>query len=188
MISVYTKTGDSGESGLANGVRLPKSDAIFDVLGTLDELNAHVGLCVVSTKSVHLLLDIQDTLFHVGAEIAGSAKTKFDPKKIPILEKEIDRLQTEMGENWYQKFLLPGGCESAGRLDIARTVCRRCERVVIQYSQDHEISPTIRQYLNRLSDYLYVLRCAENLRSGKKESVFTVKESSTQQSHLSSSE
>lgn len=179
MISVYTKTGDAGESGLANGVRLPKSDAIFEVLGTLDELNAHIGLCVIHMQSRHLLLDIQDTLFHIGAEIAGSAKTKLDSKKINELEKEIDSLQEELGEHWYQKFLLPGGCESAGHLDVARTVCRRCERLVICYCQDHIVSVAIRQYLNRLSDYLYILRCFENLESGTEESVFDTKGSYT---------
>jgi cob(I)alamin adenosyltransferase len=188
MISVYTKTGDKGESGLANGQRLAKSDPIFEVLGTLDELNSHLGLCVVklsqmsssrrmrsvSASEIQLLLDIQDTLFHVGAEVAGSTKTSLQAKKIVDLEKEIDHTQTLMGDNWYQKFVLPGGCESAAQLDVARAVCRRCERLLVSYSEHHTIRQELLQYLNRLSDYLYVLRCFENLNSGKQENVFDI--------------
>lgn len=179
MISVYTKTGDAGESGLANGIRLPKTDAIFDVLGTLDELNAHLGLCVLATQSTHHLIDIQDTLFHIGAQIAGSAKTKLSSKKVSQLEREIDHLQQEMGEHWYQKFLLPGGCEAAARLDVARTVCRRAERVTLSYAATQTVPATILTYLNRLSDYLYVLRCYENLQSETNETVFDARGSYT---------
>ncbi len=174
MISVYTKTGDKGESGLANGKRIGKDELIFEVLGTLDELNSHLGLCVVKVTNKEILLSIQDTLFHIGAEIAGSHKTKLEAKKIEHLEKEIDRLQSLMEDNWYQKFLLPGGSETGAILDIARTVCRRCERVIVTYSKQETVSPHILHYINRLSDYLYVLRCYENLQEGTTEHVFEV--------------
>lgn len=172
MISVYTKTGDSGESGLANGKRMGKDELIFDVLGTLDELNSHLGFCVVILPNEKKLIEIQDTLFYLGAEIAGSKKAILSVHKITELETLIDDLQKQMGENWYQKFLLPGGSEAAARLDIARTVCRRCERLIVTYAKQEEISPEILKYINRLSDYLYVLRCHVNLNQGKKEKVF----------------
>ncbi|MEP7167712.1 MAG: cob(I)yrinic acid a,c-diamide adenosyltransferase [Candidatus Woesebacteria bacterium] len=172
MISVYTKTGDKGESGLANGQRLGKDELIFEVLGTLDELNSHVGLCVVKVTQETILLEIQDTLFHIGAEIAGSHKTKLEEKKIQTLEGEIDRLQSLMEDNWYQKFLLPGGSEPGAYLDIARTVCRRCERLVVVYSKQTPVSTHILHYMNRLSDYLYVLRCFVNHSQGIAETIF----------------
>ena len=174
MISVYTKTGDNGESGLANGKRVSKADPIFEILGTLDEFNSHLGSCVVLLPKEKKLLEIQDTLFHVGAEIAGSHKTKLTERKTSELEKMIDSLQGKMEDNWYQKFLLPGGSEEAARLDIARTVCRRLERLIVTYSQTTSVSPFILKYINRLSDYLYVLRCYVNVQGKKKENVFIV--------------
>lgn len=176
MISVYTKTGDAGKSGLANGQRLGKESLVFEVLGTLDELNAHIGACVVTLPKEQQLLAIQDTLFYLGGEIAGSQKVHVTSEKSRELERLIDALQAQMGEHWYQKFLLPGGCEAAARLDIARTVCRRCERLIVTYSTKEPVSSEILQYINRLSDYLYVLRCHVNLNQGKKEKVFDLKE------------
>lgn len=174
MISVYTKTGDKGESGLANGHRLEKDALIFEVLGTLDELNSHVGSCLVTLPDEKKLVEIQDTLFYLGAEIAGSQKAILSTDKILDLEKSIDLLQTQMGENWYQKFLHPGGSEASARLDIARTVCRRCERLIVRFAKQAKVSPEILKYINRLSDYLYVLRCHVNLIQEKKEKVFSV--------------
>lgn len=162
MIKVSTKTGDNGESGLANGKRLPKDHIIFEVLGTLDELNSHLGLCVIHISEKKMLLQIQETLFHIGAEIAGSHKTKLESEEVTTLERETDRLQTLMEEHWYQKFLLPGGSEAGAHLDIARTVCRRAERLIITYGRQEPVSIHIQHYMNRLSDYLYVLRCFEN--------------------------
>ncbi|HSW89881.1 MAG TPA: cob(I)yrinic acid a,c-diamide adenosyltransferase [Patescibacteria group bacterium] len=174
MQSISTKTGDKGESGLADGRRLPKSDPIFDVLGTLDELNSHLGLCVIKVGQKSILLEIQNTLFQIGAQIAGSAKTKLTEKQLHILENESERLQQSMEEGWLTKFLLPGGSESAATLDISRTVCRRLERLLVA----HKTTPLIQLYINRLSDYLYVLRCSENQRTGKQENIFTYIESS----------
>jgi cob(I)alamin adenosyltransferase len=179
MISVYTKTGDKGESGLANGKRLPKDDEIFEILGTLDELNSHLGHCAVKLTDKHMVLDIQDTLFHIGAEVAGSHKTRLEGTKVTQLEKEIDTLQSWMDDNWYQKFLLPGGSESGALLDIARTVCRRCERLIVGYSRKEKVSVHILHYMNRLSDYLYVLRCFVNLQQGVAENIFDSSESYT---------
>lgn len=172
MISVYTKTGDSGTSGLANGERHGKDELIFDVLGTLDELNAHLGHCVVILPDEAKLVEIQDRLFYVGAEIAGSHKAMLGASEAKELEALIDTLQSQMGEHWYQKFVLPGGSEAAARLDIARTVARRAERLIVRYHTHHPVSPEVLRYINRLSDYLYVLRCHVNLISHKQEKLF----------------
>ncbi len=179
MQSVSTKTGDKGESGLANGQRLSKSNLIFEVLGTLDELNSHLGLCAVklsASPSQKILFEIQDTLFHIGAEIAGSHKTLLHKKKLEQLEAQVHLLQTELEKDgqWATKFLLPGGSEEGAYLDIARTVCRRCERLIVSYSLQENVSPRILQYINRLSDFLYVLRCTVNAQLGSAERPFEV--------------
>ncbi len=167
MNSVSTKTGDSGTSGLANGERVSKADPIFDVLGTQDELNSWLGL-VLAQLSGHFaeqkefLLKVQDTLFYIGAEVARSPKVKLEEKALKELEKKSEDLQNRMEKNWTTKFLYPGGNQAAATTDIARAVSRRFERVIVQYSQNHQLSPLILQYVNRLSDYLFVLRCFIN--------------------------
>jgi cob(I)alamin adenosyltransferase len=112
------------------------------------------------------LKEIQDTLFYIGAELAQSPKAKLSQAKLDKLEKISEGLQNQMEKNWMSKFLFPGGHEGAARLDVTRTVCRRLERLVVSYSQETEVSPIILKYVNRLSDYLYVLRCFVNHEEG----------------------
>lgn len=165
MISISTKTGDDGSSALANGTRLLKGHQVFAVIGALDELNSWLGLIVTMFDESHqlhqkFLTDLQETLFYIGAEIAESPKARLKKSALSKLEKQADRLQTNMAEGWHTTFLLPGGTPLGAYLDIARTVCRRCERESWRYHHSHrQISPLILQYLNRLSDYLYLLRC-----------------------------
>ncbi len=175
-MNISTKTGDKGESGLANGMRLPKDSLIFEVLGTLDELNSWIGLCVCSMKDVagkKFLLSVQDTLFHLGAEIADSHKTKLQSKHLEMLEKESGRIQATLDPSVHTRFLLPGGTQSAAQLDITRTVCRRLERILVRFSKEKKTAPLIMKYLNRLSDYLYALRCAINEDENHDEITFT---------------
>jgi cob(I)alamin adenosyltransferase len=167
MLSVSTKTGDKGESGLANGQRLSKDELIFEVLGTQDELNSWLGLSIAKLSNYfqdqkNFLLEIQDTLFYIGAELARSPKAKLQKDKLLKLEKESETLQKRMVKNWSTKFLYPGGNEAAAVIDIARTVSRRFERLVVRYAKQEEVSDTVFKYVNRLSDYLYVLRCFVN--------------------------
>jgi cob(I)alamin adenosyltransferase len=167
MLSISTKTGDKGESGLANGQRLGKDEMIFEVLGTQDELNSWLGL-VIAKLSGHFtphkkdLLKIQDTLFYIGAEVAKSPKAKLRQQTLDALDKKSADLQQKMGKDWTTKFLYPGGNEAAATVDVARTVSRRLERLIVRYSRHEEVSPLILKYVNRLSDYLYVLRCWVN--------------------------
>ncbi len=177
MINVSTKTGDQGESGLANGQRLPKDHPIFEVLGTLDELNSHLGVVLTyfpdhSSNTASMLFSIQENLFHIGGELAGSHKVVFTKEKLLMLEEESERMQASMEKEWYTKFLLPGGSPVAASLDVARTVCRRLERRLVTLSHTQVVSPLIAAYINRLSDYLYVVRCKQNFENNYKEHPF----------------
>lgn len=167
FVSVSTKTGDAGTTSLANGERLAKTDQLFEVIGTLDELNSWLGLVVVKLDHSfadhrEYVMEVQDTLFYIGAELAQSPKATLKPSALAKLEKKSETLQQDMAEGWTTKFLLPGGTEIGAHLDIARTVCRRCERLILRYAEQAKVSATVRKYVNRLSDYLYVLRCFVN--------------------------
>jgi cob(I)alamin adenosyltransferase len=183
MLSISTKTGDLGESGLANGQRLPKHSLVFEVLGSLDELNSWLGVVVAelvdSDFSQHtlqraFLLKVQDTLFYIGAELAQSPKTRLKKSALSALEKTSAELQENMRAEWTTTFLLPGGSLLAAHIDVARAVSRRVERVVVQYARTTLVSPLVLQYLNRLSDYLYLLRCEVNLTKKVGEKPFIV--------------
>lgn len=178
IISISTKTGDSGESGLANGHRFSKASPIFEVLGTVDELNSWLGYLVAKLqhqKLIKQLTTIQDTLFHLGAEVAGSTKTELTQKHLTTLETWAKELEAELADHWHQNFVLPGGSELGAISDIARTVCRRCEREIVGYRADHpESSPLVLKYINRLSDYLYLVRCWLNREAGVVEKKFVV--------------
>lgn len=177
-MKLYTKTGDAGETGLANGKRLSKADEVFELLGTLDELNSHLGLSLTEVEEKKIrkeLLRIQDQLLIIGAVIAGSSKVTFQSSEVRWLEKHIDSYQQQFGDDWYQKFLLPGGTELAARLDVARTVCRRVERFMVRYPSGFPQRKILQKYLNRLSDYLFALRCFVNHQAGYEESEFTPK-------------
>lgn len=167
LIKVSTKTGDKGESGLISGERLPKDNVLFAAIGDVDELNSWLGLIAAKCGTQfaahqQFLYQVQDTLFYLGAELAKSPKTKVKSEHITQLETESDVLQTAMVDGWHNKFLLPGGTELGGYLDVTRTVCRRAERSVVALSQTQPVRAVVLQYLNRLSDYLYVLRCFIN--------------------------
>jgi cob(I)alamin adenosyltransferase len=167
LLSVSTKTGDKGESGLANGQRLSKDALIFEVLGTQDEVNSWLGLAIAKLGEQfeahkNFLLEIQDTLFYVGAELAQSPKAKLQKAALTKLEKHSTELQEKMEDGWTTQFIYPGGSEPAAILDLARSVSRRLERLIVELSRQQPVSELILQYINRLSDYLFVLRCYVN--------------------------
>ncbi|EME31575.1 cob(I)alamin adenosyltransferase [Galdieria sulphuraria] len=183
-IRIYTRTGDKGKSSLLTGERKPKDDAVFEVLGTIDELNAHVGLCVVYCRSVEKsvlttkLEDVQSSLFDVGAAIASHsssvektkgnldlAKFRFDHGKVEEIEQWIDELEESLPP--LRNFILPSGGLLGAQLHITRAVGRRTERrfwtafqhtlPTIQDSKDQiEALQCVGQYLNRLGDLLFV--------------------------------
>lgn len=185
MLSVSTKTGDKGKSSLANGARLSKDHPVFEVIGTIDELNSHLGLAVAKLKQqksrllkphTQFLETIQHELFTLGGEVAG-AKVKISRVFLQTLEKTSLELQQKMAKNWHHQFVLPGGHEIAAELDVARSVCRRLERRIVTLQKKRVISAVVFQTVNRLSDYLYVLRCFVNQTLHKTEKYFVSKRS-----------
>jgi cob(I)alamin adenosyltransferase len=163
-VKIYTKTGDDGTTSLFGGQRLPKSDLRIDAYGTVDELNAYLGLLgdqPVNVLRKEMLIEIQDRLFTLGSILAtepGNAKVKIPSIRendVVLLEKEMDKMDDQLPPMKF--FVLPGGHESVSIGHIARTVCRRAERLVIALHINFPVNPIAIKYLNRLSDYLFVL-------------------------------
>ncbi|HMI64386.1 MAG TPA: cob(I)yrinic acid a,c-diamide adenosyltransferase [Cyclobacteriaceae bacterium] len=163
-MKIYTKTGDQGTTALFGGKRVSKADLRIDSYGTVDELNSYVGLLRdqdVNRNRNDFLVEIQDRLFTIGSILAtepGNNKVKIpalQEENIQALEKEIDSL--EAGLPPMRVFVLPGGHPSVSFGHIARTVCRRAERLAVALDQQDKIDPLVIKYLNRLSDYLFVL-------------------------------
>jgi len=163
-MKIYTKTGDQGTTALFGGTRLPKSDLRIDAYGTIDELNSYVGLLrdqEVNAVRKNTLIEIQDRLFTIGSILAtepGNTKVKIpalQESDIIFLEKEIDAMDAQLPPMKF--FVLPGGHQSVSFGHVARTVCRRAERLVIALHEKNPIDGLVIKYLNRLSDYLFVL-------------------------------
>jgi cob(I)alamin adenosyltransferase len=168
-MKIYTKTGDDGSTSLLGGPRVAKSDARIDCYGNVDELNACVGWAAVVTvtETGELLRVIQNDLFIVGSLLAVADGTTPPASVIPLEDGAIARLEMEIDAATAQvpplrNFVLPGGSEASARLHIARTVCRRAERRLVEFSHDRPIAPIILTYLNRLSDWLFVYARLEN--------------------------
>lgn len=163
---IYTKTGDNGKTSLIGGTKVYKSDLRIEAYGTIDELNSFIGLCLDHLRSnniANVLTEIQDRVFTIGSALAcdPDKETKL---KIPdlhegdveLLEKEIDKMNEILPE--MKSFILPGGHIGVSSLHIARTVCRRAERCCVKMQKkEMEVEHLIIKYLNRLSDYLFVL-------------------------------
>ncbi|MEI6512572.1 MAG: cob(I)yrinic acid a,c-diamide adenosyltransferase [bacterium] len=169
---IYTKTGDRGETDLIGGKRVRKNDPRVEAYGTVDELNSHLGLsrAYLSYRDLAALIEqIQNHLFELGAELAGSTE-KSDPhlcvttSHVEFLEHAIDKLENDIEP--LNAFILPGGTPVAAQLHIARSVCRNAERKVIALSEIEEINPEIIRYLNRLSDFLFTSARTVNQRAG----------------------
>ncbi len=163
-MKIYTKTGDQGTTSLFGGKRVSKSDLRIDAYGTVDELNSYVGLLrdqEVNKKRSEVLVEIQDRLFTIGSILAtepGNVKVKIPSLKetdITFLEKQIDEMDLQLPA--MKSFVLPGGHQSVSFGHVARTVCRRTERLVIALDQLEKVDALVIKYLNRLSDYLFVL-------------------------------
>ncbi|HET7000154.1 MAG TPA: cob(I)yrinic acid a,c-diamide adenosyltransferase [Puia sp.] len=163
---IYTKTGDSGKTSLIGGTKVPKSHIRIQTYGTVDELNAFTGLLKDELSDAHsreLLLEIQDRLFTIGSALACDPE-KETTLKIPdlkesdvlLLENEIDRMNMKLPE--MKSFILPGGHVSVSTAHICRTICRRAERLIVELDEKEHLNQSlIIKYLNRLSDYFFVL-------------------------------
>lgn len=165
-MKIYTKTGDKGSTSLIGGTKVPKSDLRIESYGTVDELNSYIGLCrdlISDNNSRNILQEVQDRLFTIGSALACDPE-KEPMMKIPdlkasdvrLLENEIDRMTETLPV--MKNFILPGGHPTVSQLHVARCVCRRAERTCVRLElESNEPATLILQYLNRLSDYLFVL-------------------------------
>jgi cob(I)alamin adenosyltransferase len=163
-MKIYTKTGDRGTTSLIGGTRVSKAHVRIDAYGTVDELNSYIGLLgdqPVNEKRKEVLKEIQDRLFTIGSHLASeSDQTKrilpdLVEEDITLLEKEMDSIDAQVTP--LRSFVLPGGHPSVSFGHVARTVCRRAERAVVHLQQDEEVEDMVIRYLNRLSDYLFML-------------------------------
>ena len=171
-MKIYTKFGDKGTTRIGNGSDLKKDDPLIEALGSIDELNAFIGYAIsISHTNKKRLEKIQSELFYIGAEVSLS-KSKYDfSVGIERLEKEIDLLQSDLPE--LKNFILPGGSMAGAWFHVCRSVCRRAERNLVSVlNMDIVINPSIIIYLNRLSDFFFVLARTEAKLSGILESVW----------------
>ena len=164
---VYTRTGDRGETALAGGQRVAKDSPRIEAYGTVDELNAFIGLARETARGIEsaaplaaILLRVQHELFNLGS-ILATLPEDVHPRQARITEREVQRLEREMDESNAQltplrSFVLPGGCRLNAELHVCRTVCRRAERACVALSRQEDIPSEAVRYLNRLSDALFV--------------------------------
>jgi cob(I)alamin adenosyltransferase len=164
-LKIYTKTGDDGTTGLVGGNRVKKYDLRLEAYGTIDELNAGIGVLRTAALSANIdamLHKIQNKLFNIGSILASDEKGKEFTKNLKItdenildLEKAIDEYQKHLPE--LANFILPGGNFASAQCHVARTVCRRAERRILEFAEHEEIYPEIIKYINRLSDFFFAL-------------------------------
>lgn len=179
MAKIYTKTGDEGMTSLVGGKRVRKSCARLEAYGDVDELNSQLGLLLVSVSDEtarKCIEECQNTLFSVGAILASEIESgKVSGQTVP--DDEIKRLETLIDE-WnailppWRGFVLPGGIESASRAQVCRTVCRRAERHIHLLAETELVPSEVMQYMNRLSDLLFVMALRENFLAGKEEIIW----------------
>jgi cob(I)alamin adenosyltransferase len=169
-LKIYTRTGDAGETSLFGGSRVAKNDARIEAYGTVDELNSFIGLARASWPSAPIdaeLDGVQSDLFDVGAHLASPGTSRFpgvDERRIEALEHAIDAMTSELPP--LTSFILPGGSLPASHLHVARTICRRAERLVVALHDDTPATQSTIRYLNRLSDYLFTAARFANHRLG----------------------
>jgi cob(I)alamin adenosyltransferase len=164
LTKIYTRGGDAGETSLGDMSRVSKLDPLVRAYGAVDELNSVVGWVVVEVASP-ALARVQNELFDVGADLSvpyaeGDGKLRIEQEAIDRLEADCDEANAPLAE--LKSFILPGGSEQAARLHIARAVCRRAEREVLEAAQQRPVNPLTVVYLNRLSDLLFILARAAN--------------------------
>lgn len=160
---IYTKTGDAGETALFGGKRVPKSHLRVDAYGTVDELNSFIGLLHDSLEQEsirQLLLQVQHRLFSIGAYLASDpkhtpGKADLESNDLKILEEAMDIMDGQLPE--LKNFILPGGYPTVSLCHICRTVCRRAERLIVALHLDAPVDAVVLQYVNRLSDYFFML-------------------------------
>lgn len=165
-LKIYTKTGDGGKTSLIGGTKVPKSHIRIESYGTVDELNSYIGLCgdhIIDNASRIMLKEIQDRLFTIGSSLACDPDKEplmkmpdLKPEDVQLLEQSIDKMNETLPA--MKSFILPGGHVGVSHLHVARCICRRAERICVHMQEENIfIDALVIKYLNRLSDYLFVL-------------------------------
>lgn len=177
---IYTGTGDKGTTSLVGGERVSKAHVRIESYGTVDELNSFIGLLITALedeKDTDFLSFVQHKLFTIGSYLATDQATtelkvesKVTPGSIERIEREIDRIDNELPR--MRAFILPGGCRSAGLAHVCRTVCRWAERQIYRLAEECPIEDPVLIFMNRLSDYLFVLARKECLSNNGKEIIW----------------
>lgn len=164
-MKIYTRTGDDGTTGLIGGTRVKKYNIRLEAYGTVDELNSYIGLLrsLLEDKPTDLILEkVQNKLFVIGANLATEVHKELIKKQLPCRESDIVMLENEMDRIVellppLKNFILPGGTQANAFCHVARTVCRRAERRIVELSEESEVDALLIKFINRLSDYLFVL-------------------------------
>lgn len=164
MLKIYTRTGDSGETSLYDGARVPKDSVRVESYGTVDELNSMLGLArqyTSDTEITAILLKMQRSLFNVAGELATTVGENFPEKAtstdVKWLEDTIDHYLDLMDRNEIFQFIIPGSNLLSANLHVARTICRRAERRILSLNEESQVRPELMKYINRLSDTLYAI-------------------------------
>lgn len=158
LSKIYTRTGDDGSTGLADGSRVDKDDMRVEAMGAVDELNSNVGVIlahVIPTEMRECLTNVQHALFDIGGELAIPGSSTVTARYVTALERALDEVNATMPP--LKEFVLPGGGAAAAAVHVARSVCRRAERRLFALSRRDDVNPHSRAYLNRLSDLFFVL-------------------------------
>lgn len=172
MSKIYTHSGDKGQTSLAGGKRVAKTHVRLEAYGTVDELSSHIGMLCAMLTDQHdrnFVCSIQQTLFNLSAILATEPESSWRPQPLATdavreMEQEIDTIQDGLPQ--LRAFVLPGGCPTAAQAHICRTVCRRAERRIYALAEEFPVEDTVLQYINRLSDYFFVLARKVNKHTG----------------------
>lgn len=168
LSKIYTRTGDAGTTGLGDGSRIDKDDPLIEAMGTVDELNSSLGWLLVQQPPQALreqLVEIQHDLFDLGGELCLPGHRVITEAHITMLEQWLDAWNEQLSP--LREFILPGGTAAAAAAHLSRTVCRRAERRLVTAARAQEINPQSQRYLNRLSDYLFVIARVLNWQAGQ---------------------
>lgn len=181
MSKIYTRTGDKGTTSLVGGKRVSKTDPRLDAYGTIDELNSFIGLMLSimdnKAESAENIRWIQQKLFNIGGCLATDTSSFQLPDSCKVLPADVERIEkmidsVQEGQPEQKSFILPGGTQAASYAHVARTVCRRAERLILALPDDAKAPSELLQYMNRLSDYLFVLARRINFFAGVNENIW----------------
>ncbi len=170
LSKIYTRTGDTGTTALGDGSRVEKDCVRIEAYGTLDELNSHIGMVLaldIRDEIRSVLETVQHNLFDLGSELCIPGHEVIKQHHVSSLEKSLDRLNANLPS--LKEFILPGGNQASAACHIARTVCRRCERLAVGLARETTVNPSAISYLNRLSDLLFVIARVLARQGGGKE-------------------